>query len=312
MAFARFTPRQLEAFITVVDVHSFSRAGERLGLSPSAVSQLIAELESAVGFRIFDRTTRSVALSPAGREFLASAKSVLKHIDLADSVADDIRNRAAGIVRIAAPLVIASAILPAAIKAHTANHPKVVVRIRDAAVDNLVDMVSNADVDLAMGPDREVGNDVTRIRLFASPWVLWCAPAHPFARRRDVRWSELRSETLVAAGRDHERSVSEMHIGAPEEQRVAPIEIVDNISTALGIASQGLALTLAPAYVCVLAKAWRLAMRRVVDPEVTRHVCLYYATERAASPAAEGFREHLVEWIKGRNDSGVPPARKTT
>ncbi len=294
MSPSRITLRQLDAFVTVVDTHSFSRAGERLSLTPSAVSQLIAELEAALGFRVLERTTRNVSLSPAGREYLASAKSVLNHLEMAASIAADIRNRAAGIVRVAAPLVIASAILPSAIKAYTEEHPKVVVRIRDAAVDSLVDMVSNADVDLAVGPDREVGNDVGRIALFSSPWVLWCSPDHPFAHRKSVRWSDLRAQTLVAAGRDHERSVSEMRLGAPEERRIAPIEIVDNISTALGIAAEGLAMTLAPAYVGLLAKRWGLTVRRVVGPEVVRQVCVYFSTSRAASPAAEGFKDFLT------------------
>ena len=50
--------------------------------------------------------------------------------------------------------------------------------------------------------------------------------------------------TLVAAGRDHERSVAQMHANAPEGTRIHPVDIVDNISTALGIAAQGLAATL--------------------------------------------------------------------
>ena len=96
-----------------------------------------------------------------------------------------------------------------------------------------------------------------------------------------------------------------MHIGAPDDERMGPIDIVDNISTALGIALQGLASTLAPAYVGMLARPWGLAMRRVVDPEVTRHVCLYYSTQRSASPAAEGFRDHLAHWLAGRADLGM-------
>src|SRR5436190_18844679 len=116
MALPRFSPRQLEAFVSVAELRSFSAAGQRLALTPSAVSQLIAELEAAVGFRLFDRSTRKVAVSSAGREFLGSAQSVLKHIGLAESAAEDVRNRSAGIVRVAAPMVIASALLPAAIK----------------------------------------------------------------------------------------------------------------------------------------------------------------------------------------------------
>ena len=87
MAQARFTLRQLSAFVTVSITRNFGKAGDRLSLTASAVSQLVGELESAIGFRLFDRTTRSVSLSPAGREFLPSAKSVLKHMELAQAAA---------------------------------------------------------------------------------------------------------------------------------------------------------------------------------------------------------------------------------
>lgn len=305
MSLAHFTPRQLAAFLAVTDVRNFGKAGERLNLSPSAVSQLIAELETAVGFRLFDRTTRSVSLSPAGREFLAPAKSVLKHMELAQAAAEDIRNRAAGVVRVAAPLVVASTILPAAIKAYAVDYPKVVIRIRDAAVDNLVDMVSRADVDLAIGPDQRVSEDVVRIGLFKSPWVLWCPATHPLAKRRAISWSDLRRQPLVAAGRDYERNVSLMNAGAAEDERISPLDVVDNISTALGMAAAGLALTLAPAYVGLLARPLGLVMRRIVKPEVMRQVCLYYASNRAASPAAEGFRERVVDWLSGKDKLGM-------
>jgi DNA-binding transcriptional LysR family regulator len=306
MAFARFTPRQLDAFVSVADLRSFSAAGQRLGLTPSAVSQLVAELESVLGFRLFERTTRVVALSPAGRQFLGSAEQVLRHIALAESAAADVLNRAAGIVRIAAPLVIASSILPPAIKDYGQQRPKVVVRIRDTLVEGLVERVASADVDLALGPDRATGSDVERTPLFGSPWVIWCAPDHPLAATRQSRWADLRNHSLIAAGRDHELNVSKMRAVIPDDERIAPIDVVDNITTALGIAAQGLACTLAPAYVGALAIPMGLVMRRVTHPEVMREFCIYQSTQRVLSPAAEGFRDHLVAWLRARKDLGTP------
>jgi len=298
VALSRLTPRQLETFVAVAELRSFRAAGERLGLTTSAVSQLVAELEAVVGFRLFDRTTRKVAPSAAGREFLGPAESALKHLRLAESAAADVRSRAAGIVRVAAPLVIASVILPAAIKAYAQTQPKVIVRIRDVSVDALIDAVAGGEADLAVGPDRVVGDDVLRLSLFDSPWVLWCSPQHPLAARRTLRWQDLRDESLVAAGHDHERSVAQMRAGMPEGERITPIDVVDNISTALGIAAQGLAATLSPAYVGALAEPLGLVMRRVLDPEVMRQVCLYRSARRATSPAAEGFQEHLAAWLR--------------
>lgn len=297
MPLTRVTLRQLEAFVVVADLHSFSAAGERLGLSAQAVSQLVAELESTLGFRVFDRTTRRVDLSSAGRDYLAAAQTVLRHVQAAETAADDVRHRAAGLVRVGAPLVLAATAVPAAVRDYAALRPKVVVRIRDVPVDDLVDRVEAGDVDIAVGPDRSVGSGVSAEPLFDSPWVLWCAADHPLAAMPRLRWSDLRQQPLVAAGHDHERSVAQMRLGVPEGERVSPVDVVDNISTALGIAAQGLAATLAPAYVGVIARSFGLVMRRVVEDETVRKVCLYRPLARSLSPAAEGFAEHLAQWL---------------
>jgi len=306
MALTRLTLRQFEAFVAVGDLRSFAAASERLGLTGSAVSQLVAEMESTLGFRLFDRSTRKVNLSSAGREYLASVETVLRHVHLAESAAADVRNRAAGVVRIGAPLVLAGFVLPAAVRDFCAQRPKVVVRIRDTAVDALVESVASADVDLAVGPDRVPGDTVSCETVFDSPWVLWCSPSHPLAARKVLRWDELHDVPLVAAGRDHERSVAQMHVNAPEGERVRPVHVVDNVSTALGLAAEGLAVTLAPAYVGALAVKLGLVMRRVTRPETIRQVCIYRPTIRSLPPAAEAFSEFLVQWLRDWQDRTAP------
>lgn len=302
MPLTRFTLRQIETFACVAELNSFGGAAQRLALTPQAVSQLIAELENLLGFRLFDRTTRRVTLSSAGRDFLSSAETLMRHVHRTESAADDVRNRAAGVVRVGAPLVLASIALPAAIRAYQVLRPKVVIRIRDLPVDALVDAVVAGDVDLAVGPDRPIADHVKRQVLFDSLWVLWCARSHPLARRTALRWKDLRGIPLVAAGRDHEHSVAQMRSSTPEGERVTPIDVVDNISTALGIAAQGLAATLAPAYVNVLAKSYGLTMKRVTDSEVLRKVCLYRSNLRTLSPAIDGFAEFLVPWMSAWSD----------
>ncbi|CAH2919352.1 MAG: Transcriptional regulator, LysR family [uncultured Paraburkholderia sp.] len=298
MALTRVTIRQFEAFLAIVDLQSIGAAAGRLGLTSSAVSQLLAELEAELGFRLFDRTTRRVNLSSAGQDFLASAESVLRHVRAAAQSADDIRNRAAGIVRIGAPLVLASTALPAAIADYARDKPKVVVRICDTVVEQLVERVESADVDLAIGPDRPSGARVSRDTAFASPWVMWCAPSHALGARRRVQWQQLRDVPIVATGRDHERAVDQMLADLPVEARIVPADVVDNVTTAFGIAARGLAVTLAPAYVAPLARTFGLVMKGIVEPETIREVCLYRSTERALSPPAAGFADFLLPWLR--------------
>ncbi|HJW57350.1 MAG TPA: LysR family transcriptional regulator [Burkholderiaceae bacterium] len=298
MSIPRFSTKQLDAFIAVADVLSFAAASDRLALTSSAVSQLISELEITLGFRLFDRSTRKVALSAAGRAFLPSAESALQHLRLAESAAADIRNGVSGVVRVAAPMVLASHFLPKSIQAYRALRPEVVVRIRDSSVESLVDLVGRGDVDMAIGPDRVVEDDVARRPLFPSPWVLWCAPEHPLAAKRTITWTDLKNYSLVAASRDHERNVAQMRKGYGDDDAVVPMDIVDNISTALGIAAANLAVTVSPAYVSSLALSMGLVMRRILEPEVMREVSLYLPSRRSTSPSASGFAEFLLKWGK--------------
>jgi DNA-binding transcriptional LysR family regulator len=268
VALRRYTLKQLDAFCQVAEALSFTAAGARIGLTPSAISQLVGELEAAVGFRLFDRSTRRVSLTAAGKEFLPSAESVLRHANLAERAAVDVRDRSAGLVRVAAPMVIAGLMLPKAIAEWRRERPDVVVRILDTAVERLADAVGEGEADLAVGPDR-----------------------------RTVRWAELRGHALVAAGRDHERSLAPLLGAGKDPARVAPLELVDNISTALGIAATGVAATLSPAYVRRWATKLGLVARPLGDPVAMRAVSLYRPAQRRISTAAEGFALHLATWL---------------
>jgi DNA-binding transcriptional LysR family regulator len=228
--------------------------------------------------------------------------------------AADLRRRAAGQIRVAAPQVLAATLLPAVIEDLTRSQPGVQVQVRDTPVERLVETVANADADLAIGPDLAPGDAVVRQPLFDSPWVLWCAAGHPLAQQASVRWPDLRQHKVVAAGRDHERSVPAMALERPPGERIVPTDVVDHVTTALGLSARGLAVTLAPAYVAGLARSMGLVMRRVVDPEATRQVCLYRLARRPDSPASEAFAAHLAQWVQDTGNTTftcpVPDATK--
>src|SRR5207248_4822114 len=78
-----FTSRQLRAFLLVAQHRNFSRAAGALFITPSGLSVLIRELETQLGFRLFDRTTRHVAPTAYGTEFLGVARRCLADLDAA-------------------------------------------------------------------------------------------------------------------------------------------------------------------------------------------------------------------------------------
>ena len=176
MISTRIKFRQLSAFIAVSELHNFTLAAQRMRLTPSAISNLIAELEATLGFALFERTTRKVALTAAGRKFLPSAISIQRELDRASHLVTDMRGGAADVVRVAAPMTIASVILPDIIAKFRKRHSHTTVYVVDTGVEWLVDRVSTGEADFAVGPDRYVQSNVLRTNLYPSEWVAWCCP----------------------------------------------------------------------------------------------------------------------------------------
>ncbi|MGH1361241.1 MAG: LysR family transcriptional regulator [Burkholderiaceae bacterium] len=287
------TIRQLRAFVTVAELESFRLAAQRLNLTPGAVSLLIRDLEAQCEFSVFDRTTRRVSLSRAGRDFLPAAQTVLREMQSVVIAANDVRLGTDGVIRVAAPLVIASSLLPQAMAVYRAEHPKVMIRPVDCPNEMLVQCIETDQADIAIGPDRPAVDEVQRVAIFESPWVLWCSTTHPLARRRKITWKDLERESVIAAGQDYETRVAQAFEDQTGGEPFTPTYVVDNITTAFGIAAQGLGVTLAPSYVGVLAGAMGLVMKRVQQPEIVRELCLYHARKRRLSEPVESFLAFL-------------------
>ena len=96
----QMTLRQIEAFLMVADMRSFTAAGTALHITQSAVSNLIKDLEGQVGVPLFDRTSRFVSLSPDGREFYGLAQKAFHEFLLMEKYAGELCSLRAGRVRI--------------------------------------------------------------------------------------------------------------------------------------------------------------------------------------------------------------------
>ncbi len=152
----------LRAFVAVAELGSFSRAAERLALSPSSLSQIIRGLEERLGIRLFHRTTRSVALTEAGERLLLRVRPALAELDAALSDIGRDRDRPAGLVRVRCLRLAYSAHVEPILPAFHAAYPEVTL---DILVDDaVVDLVAAGfDVGFTLGEVME--KDMVGIRL---------------------------------------------------------------------------------------------------------------------------------------------------
>lgn len=295
----QITHRQLRAFVMVAEAGSFSLASQRLHLSPSAVSLLIRELEGVLDFRLLERTTRHVVLTPAGRGFIPSAHAVLKELQRAEIRAQDVRNAVSATVRVAAPLIIAAALLPPALAQCREAFPGAVVRIVDATVDQLIECVADGRAEVAIGPDRQAVEGVERQVLFVSRWVAWCLPDHPLTGLDAVRWEDLATVPVIMPGHDYQFYVSLLLETLAPDLRITPTHVVEQMTTALGLAAAGLGVAIGPEYALPVARAWPLVMRPLSPPGVERDICLYTSSSRLLPGAAAAVVPRLAELLRG-------------
>jgi DNA-binding transcriptional LysR family regulator len=126
---ANIDPNDLLVFARVVELGSFSRAAERLGLPKSTVSRRIAALESRVGERLLLRTTRRQTLTELGRELLEHARQVALEVDAATALRDHRQAAPSGRLRVSMPSDIANLVLADMLAAFMALHPGIALEL---------------------------------------------------------------------------------------------------------------------------------------------------------------------------------------
>src|ERR1700721_3666957 len=131
------TLRQIQCFLQGATPGSFTRAAEKMHTMQPALSQQIRDLETELGIRLFDRTTRRVELTEGGAEFRNIAAKVLDDLESAARNAHDLAERKRGRVVIAAPPLLAAAIVPRVIADFRSRYPGIEVRLVDTRTDQM-------------------------------------------------------------------------------------------------------------------------------------------------------------------------------
>jgi len=151
-----FSSRQLRAFLLVAEHRSFTRAASALFITPSGLSVMIKELEGQLGFRLFDRTTRQVGLTPHGRQLLAVARRSLDEIDAATARIARLSLESSDTLSVGSGLLVSANILPPAIKQFRSRRPEVQVRLVDADPATVQEQVEAGELDIGLGSFKRV------------------------------------------------------------------------------------------------------------------------------------------------------------
>jgi Transcriptional regulator len=284
--------RQLRAFGAVARLASFTRAAQQLHMTQAGLSGMIRELESQLGARLFDRTTRTVTLTAMGSAMLPVATQVLEQLDTVVETVGKIGSAARRTLAVATTPMLSSSVLPAVIRAFMTLHPNVALRVRDLDRSQIQSHVDSGELDAGFGVFLSAAVGIHRAPLLKLPLLL-AAPGLE-SLPNAVTWRSLRSTTLLALPVDNpvQRVIDEhlARIGRSNEERLH----FNNFNTLLGMVEAGLGNAVVPSF-ARQANRYRVRFAELTQPRVSLDFYQITKSGRELNPVLADFSRLLAE-----------------
>ncbi len=187
----------LRYFIALAEELHYGRAAARLHIAQPPLTRQIKLLEDRLGCRLFDRTTRSTSLTPAGEQFLSKARAIVAQAGEAFDAAARFGRGEEGQLTLATAPSLMLGFLPRVIRAFQRKYPRVAFRLNETASSEILKALStgSADLGLLRGADRDTR--IQTLLAWKEPMVAILPPDHALARATDVKLAGLKAEPFV-------------------------------------------------------------------------------------------------------------------
>lgn len=294
-----FDLQQLQAFVAAAARGSFREGAEDIHLSPSALSRRIDKLESILGARLFNRTTREVELTSLGRIFLDRASTALEDLELAMLGISDIAASRSGHVTVACVPSAALYFLPAVVRSFSETYPLVRIRLIDEAAGQVLASVVSGESDFGISFMGSMVPQVDFEPIHTDPFVLAVPKSHKLAKRSSLNWSDLAQERLISVGRSSGNRQLLDDVLAKAGINPSYRFEVSHIATLLGMVEAGLGLAVVPKMAMSpthpVLKAVKLG-----EPAVSRELGLAKRRGVMLRAPAQIFHDHLKAALKAK------------
>jgi len=301
-----FSARQLRAALLVATHHNFSRAADALGITASGLSLLIKELEAHVGFRLFDRTTRSVGVTPHGAELLAVVRRTMSELDGVMSRLGRSAKAAGDTLSVGAGLLAAANILPDALAEFGRQRPGLRVELFDGDPLAIMQKVRAGVLDIGLGFFKPAAG-VRRTLFFRFTLMAIRADRTLTPRRTTMTWSALENEALVLQAKPAPlRGLIDQHLGRAGV-KPARISDVNRLETVIAMVEASSGTGIVPSFALPVCRRRNVGMIKLIKPEVPVEFYQIRNRGRALPPAAEEFAAFLQGYIaRWAGRAGIP------
>jgi LysR family transcriptional regulator, carnitine catabolism transcriptional activator len=290
------TTRQLRAFRLVAQHRNFTRAAETLFITPSGLSVLIRELESRVGFRLFDRTTRHVELTAHGSELLSVIQRNLEELDAAVANIGRSAKRAQQLISLGTTPLVAANILPPAMREFRRQRPDIRIQLFDADLPTLTRMIEAGELDMSLGIFKAMA-DVRREPFFRFSLMVARAAKDDAPPRATTRWSALEGETLIALSADHpHQQLIDRHL-MRAGVRVKVQSAVNLLDTQIALVEAQEGMAIIPSFGLPACRNRKVVVSQLINPVVRFDFHLISKRGRELPPGADEFTSFLKSYV---------------
>ena len=301
--------RQLEMFLAVAEEGGFTRAGERLHVSQSAVSRQVGLLERELGGPLFHRDGRRVSLTHPGEILVKTAYNLFREMQQVGEQLSDVHELRRGRLRLAGGMSVCMYVLPRLLKTYRRLHPDVDLRVSSGSSDVILGKLRGHEIDLALLTLPVIAKDLEVIPVLKEEMVVVTAPRHPLAHKRHVDAREIGRFPLIlyesgSRTRDTiENFLREENVSADVAMETENAEIIK------AMVASGIGITvLSHAAVAPDLRHKRLAYARIRGRKLYRETgWVYLKSDYVPRTVIEMLR--VFERLRGEFTSKLPAGR---
>ena len=287
----RWSSRQMEIFIAVVEEGGFSAAGERLNMVQPAVSIAVKRLEEAARVQLLNRSNQGVSPTKEGETFLSYARLILRHMAELGTQLQDLQSLAAGHVTIGAPSVTMAYVVPKLTAEFLALYPALKLRASIGPSETVINRVRMREVDVGFIPGGFVADDLEQHLIWDVPLMCCTSETSPLAGQSSISWRALLEHPLAIFPRGY-------------NQRTQIDRVAQSLGIALNIHSEsesaellmemvraGQALSITFAQAAAMASG---VVSIPIDDGPTVPISICRRKDHSQSVAANAFYEHVL------------------
>ena len=279
----------IQAFIAIADQGSFNAAADAIHITQTGLTRRLQNLEAFLGVTLVERTTRSVALTPIGRDFLPRARRLLAELATALVEIRETGKALRGDVSIACVPTVGVQYLPRIIQQYAALHPNNRIKILDHASFRVAEAVLRREAEFGIHIAGAAHPELVSAPLLSDRFVLVCRDDHALAKKKKLSWKELQPHPLIFSGLESgNRQLLDAAL-AKGGVRLNSFYEVQRSSTAVALVAEGVGVAVVPGLAMQKGAYPTLRVIPLVAPVISRSLVLLSRKGAYLTPAAQAL-----------------------